>query len=202
MTIISEKSMPEQGKKKLSDSLSVSIHRLYFSATIAISFALIGVVLLLVSHYLVVEVPVWLLNTAAMVSAAVLLAFLFNIVRANHSAKAALARQNAKLDALQDIVLKSTQLLNTAQTIGFKSVSGASKVATKISAVVDAIPGLGEEARRSGLTDKLAGFTQRTTEKSAQFEQSLDKLENALLTSDLKALKEYSAELTRRFQAS
>lgn len=183
-------------KVELSKSISGSMSRLFCVAIVTFGAALAGILLPILPNFLSITIPVWLQVLGGGWTVIVLSVVIVNIVRINWKARKAIARQNERLNTMQDIALQATRTLNVAQRIGLMSLGGVGHIATKLSSVMVERSGTDE-----GVPHKLASFTQRTREQSRIVDRNMAEFETALHQSDLKALRKYSRDLTGKFRS-
>ena len=185
--------MPTREVTRFTDSFAKAIDRLYKSGGFALAFGFAGFLLMLTS--LIFE----RLATARLVIGALftllcLAFFLYTTLTGNAKAVSAIRDNKEAIDAVQDISIELTRLVNTLQAYGFKNLERINKALQNAIPALQKIPVVGPMLEEYGL-DGADLISQALVDNTDRIERLVSEVEDALINANHRKLKEYATEL-------
>lgn len=187
--------MSEQKITRFTDVLSTSIDKLYKTGGFALAFGFAGIIMMLGARLFGQAQSLWLLLFGALLTFSCLGFFLYTTIKGNTKASRALADNKEAIDAVQDISIELTRLINTLQAYSFKNLDKINEVLKVSIPVLKVIPLVGDKVTRYGLDDASV-ISQAIVDNAEKVETIVREIEIALVNADHKKLREYSVELT------
>ncbi|WP_338525424.1 hypothetical protein NUH87_07345 [Pseudomonas batumici] len=177
----------------ISDSLSKALERLFKTGGFALAFGFGGLLIIIVSNFFSEKLKLPAFLVGCTLTFVCLFFFLFSNLRTRRITKR-IKDDLPLLDSLQGVALQITELSFLTQSFAFKHLSKIQKTIETIKPIIESFPFFGETAKSLGLTDaaKISSVIVGATEATKEI---VLKLESAIRSGDLKAVKKYASSL-------
>ena len=180
---------------RLTDSIAKSLDRLYKTGGFALAFGFAGIILMLSANLFGKDLSLARLLIGALLTFACFGFFLYSTVRGNARATKAIRDNKEAIDAVQDISIELTRLVNTLQAHGFKNLDRINKALNAAIPMLKQIPLVGGKLEEHGLGDANL-ISQVLVDNTQRIERIVADVEDALVNADHEKLHEYSRELS------
>ncbi len=179
---------------RLTDKLSESINTLYKTGGFALAFGFAGIVIMLGARLFGQELSLWLLLIGALLTFSCFGFFLYTTIKGNVKATKALKDNKEAIDAVQDISIELTKLVNTIQSYSFKNIEKINETLKTAIPVLKSIPLVEDIIEKYRLGDESL-ISQVIVDNTTKIETIVKKVENSLINADHERLRTYSKEL-------
>ena len=190
-----ERTMEEPNISRFTDSLSKSVNTLFKTGGFALAFGFAGIIMILGANLLGQEESTLIIIIGAVLTFSCLGFFFYTTLKGNSDAANAIKNNEEAIDAIQDIPIQLTRLVNTAQAYSFKNIKKINNVLNVAVPALKSIPLFGDKITKYGLDDARL-ISKAIVESSGYTEQLVSDIELALVNADHASLKEYSEKLS------
>jgi hypothetical protein len=187
--------MDDQNISRFTESLSKSVDSLFKTGGFALAFGFSGIVMILGAKLLGQEESTLIIVIGAVLTFSCLGFFLYTTLKGNSEVTTAIKDNREAIDAVQDISIQLTRLVNVAQAYSFKNINKINNALKIAAPALKLIPFLGDKISVYEL-DNAGLISQSIVENSERIEQLVNDIESALINADHSKLKEYSKEVS------
>ncbi len=178
---------------KISDSIAISIEKIYRAGGLALVFVFIGLLLTVFSSIFKpseYSLPIFIIGSILILTSFIL--FSITHYQGPIKSRRALKQSKETLDSLQEISLELVGFTSNVQSYCFKNLDN---IQHTVDAALPLIkPFLGTKGK--DITLKIENITSGIVDFSSKTEQVIRDIEKALKDNNFKILKEYESDIT------
>lgn len=199
VTLKSGLKLEDENYVKLSDKLADPLIRVYQAGGLALVFIFIGLILVFTAQFNQEGIySAWIFGIGATLILISFLIFLYIQLKNPLTSKKNIRQGKEVVDELQKLSIDLVRLTGRIQALSFKHLNEINDVMEKALPVIHNLPFIGEGIKKKGI--ELQNISNSIVEYSNAVEETIQDVEKALVSSDVKKFKGY-ADKVRGFSA-